>query len=104
MHFKDLQIEDFAGLDPDPHLFEEWKEAKDLERRYAILFFGLIIIFIAALYLITGNLFIPGFLFFLVVPFLISRKANRLSKELGIDARMYADAWKKRASIMKSGR
>lgn len=103
MKFKDLQVEDFPGLSLDPITFEDWKEAKDKERRYTIIFFVFILLFIAGLYLLTGDIFTPGLLVFLVIPWVISRKAKQLSKDLGITNRMYADAWKRRSQILKTG-
>ncbi len=100
MNYKDLQLEDFPELNLDPQKFTEWKETKDDERRNRLLFAAAVLVLFMILFLATGDIYLPSLLILIVIPWLISRKANQLSKELGITAKINANAWKKRKALL----
>ena len=96
MAFKDLQPEDFPGLNLDLQKFEEWKKAKDDEGRNMLISYGLLVALLGILYLNTGNLYLPGLLLIIAINLLCLRKAKQLAKELGITPSIILEAQKRR--------
>ena len=93
-NFEDLTLEDFPEIKVDPSKFEEWKEVRETMNSNLKLFWISFFIINLILFISLGAILWGGILLLFILSF-ITKKFNRLSKELGITQKMIKAALKK---------
>lgn len=89
---KELSVEDFPSLELTEEQLNEWKEVQTSMVRNQMILAGIVLFAAALMWLLIGEILLPGLLVVLVIQFLLQSKYKRISKELGITNKLMRQA------------